>query len=84
MDSQLPRFKLMPEAQYQKVLAQVAQAHNATPEEAERDILQSIDAAWSTTDPLAKARQSVLFKGLGRKPTPREFLSAMVDQLSGP
>ena len=77
MGIKITRVKVMSAKQYRDILGQIAQKHGTTADEVEREILASIDEAWSSPDPLVKARQNVLFKELGRRPTPREFLSFM-------
>lgn len=74
-------FKILNDKAYRAILAQVARDHNISPQEMEREMKQAIDEAWSTTAPLAKTRQNILFKELGRKPTVKEFISIMADHV---
>lgn len=73
--------KILSVAEYRNILRRIAEEHHTTQAEVEREMIRSIDDAWASPSPLQKTRQAILFKGLNRKPTPREFISTMADFL---
>ena len=63
---------------FSDILAQIAAQNGVSTDEAMREMRASIDAAWDTTDPKARAKQRRMFP-LG-KPSPETFIRVVAKQ----
>ena len=62
-----------------KILRKIAVQHGVSVDEVERDILETIDAAWNDADPSVRTRQQELFPN--GKPTVEVFIRKMAEQI---
>ena len=61
------------------IIKKTAKLHGTTTEQCRVDMQEVIDAAWSSADPAARARQNELFPN--GKPTVEEFLNRVAAEI---